>query len=101
MVWQALTCCGADLLWCMVSQVHIKGDGDDEFWATSAQDVACWLPDVLLCPTSRNAQINLVGEVLTWNKAIRIFEEAAGKQPKSQDIAHHTVLPKGFYWLVI
>ena len=64
-----------------VSQVHIKGNGEDEFWATSAHDVARWLPDVLLCPSSRNAQVNLVGEVLTWYQAVRIFEEATGGAP--------------------
>jgi hypothetical protein len=69
-----------------MSQVHIKGNGGDEFWATSAQDVASWLPEVLLCPSSRNAQVNLVGEVLTWNQAVRIFEEATGEPPSSHAV---------------
>ena len=73
---QALTCRSSRL-----SQVHIKGNGEDEFWATSAQDVARWLPEVLLCPSSRNAQVNLVGEILSWDKAVRIFEQATGKPP--------------------
>lgn len=51
---------------------------EDRFWASSARDVARWLPDIVQSPASRNAKINLVGQILSWREAVQAFEQAAG-----------------------
>ncbi len=60
------------------AQVVIKGSMDDRFWATSARDVARWLPDIVQSPVSRNAKVNLVGQNVSWREAVAAFEQAAG-----------------------
>lgn len=65
---------------------------DDRFWATSARDVARWLPDIVQSPVSRNAKVNLMGQCLSWREAVAAFEQAAGGGP--------TALPRHMHPIV-
>jgi len=57
----------------------IVGDGNYKISLTLTDDIARILPDILLDPTSKNAEIRLIGDTLSWNDAIKHFEKARGQ----------------------
>ncbi|PNW76810.1 hypothetical protein CHLRE_11g477200v5 [Chlamydomonas reinhardtii] len=57
----------------------VKGDTTQPFTLTSLVDVGRWTAEALLDPASKNATVYLVGEVLTYEDAIKTVEKATGK----------------------
>ena len=65
-------------------QVIIYGSGEQKLLFTSVQDIAAWLPDVLLDPQAAE-ETALVGEGLTWNEVVAACMDVTGVHSKGRD----------------
>ena len=75
-------------------KVTLVGDGNTTNSLSSISDFTQILPDVLSNPKSKNATINLVGEHITYNQVIDLYEKKLGKTIQRIHVAPDTVLEK-------
>jgi len=61
-------------------KLTIPGDGNQPFSTTHTSDIAKFVPEILLDPSSKNRNVHIYGEVITHNQAIKIFEEELGQK---------------------
>ena len=61
-------------------KLTIAGDGNQLFSTTHTSDIAKFVPEILLDPSSKNRKVHIYGEVTTYNQAIKIFEEELGRK---------------------
>ena len=58
----------------------VAGDGTKKVSVISIKDIARYVPEILLDPSTKNAIVKIAGDVLSPNEAVKIFEEVAGKK---------------------
>ena len=58
----------------------IPGDGSGRFNTIDVKDVGKYVPEILLDPETKNKTIHISGANLSYNEAVKIFEEALGKK---------------------
>lgn len=61
-------------------KINIGGDGNHPFSTTHTSDIAKYVPEILLDPTSKNRRIHIFGAITTFNQAVKIFEEELGQK---------------------
>ena len=63
-------------------QATVNGRGESNFPLTSVQDIAAWLPDMLLAPNPAR-ETYLIGNSVSWNELVAACEQATGaRQPE-------------------
>lgn len=67
-------------------KAEVVGDGDWRLSVITLSDLGRFVPALLAHPESRNANINLQSDALSWNEAIRAFEDASGVKFERQQV---------------
>lgn len=60
-------------------KITVLGDGNAKISLSKTDEFTALLPDILQNPKSKNTTVNVVGDTVTLNQAIELFEKATGK----------------------
>lgn len=62
------------------ARATIPGDGNQVISTTHTEDIARYLPEILLDRETKNQKVYLAGSKITLKDAVKIFEEESGKK---------------------
>jgi len=61
-------------------RVQVPGDGNQTFPVTHISDIPKFIPHILLDPATKNRLVHVFSEIMTYNQAVKTFEEELGNK---------------------